>query len=196
VLGEFWQADLGTFALALTVEADGRLRPARVVGSSAGHLLASRLLDGRDATSYRRRLISRLAEPDLLGGAGVRTRSTSAARFRAGAYHNGSIWPMDTGVIADGLRRHGQHRAANDLDRRILAGCQAVGGFPEFFRGDLDNSLQVNSQIVDAIVDGASNRLEQPPQAEQGWTATRVWRILRMRGVVSLPVGTKRLAAV
>jgi hypothetical protein len=35
---------------------------------------------------------------------------------------------------------------------------------------------------VDAVVDGAMNRLEQPPQVNQGWTATRVWRILRSRG--------------
>jgi hypothetical protein len=35
---------------------------------------------------------------------------------------------------------------------------------------------------VEAVVDGAMNRLEQPPQVNQGWTATRVWRILRSRG--------------
>ena len=145
----------------VTVEPDGRLRAARVVASSAGHLLASRLLDGADAVAYRKRLIARFGQPDLLGGAGVRTKSTSAPRFRAGSYHNGSVWPMDTGVIADGLRRHGARRAANDLDRRTLAGCTAAGGFPEFFRGDIDGSIQVNTQIVEAI----SGRGPQSPRA-------------------------------
>ena len=186
VLAEFWQDDLNTFALAITVEADGSLRPARVVASSAGHLLASRLLDGADAAPYRERLIARLGEPDLLGGAGIRTKSTTAPRFRAGAYHNGSVWPMDNGVIADGLRRHGANRAADDLETRILAGCRLTGGFPEFLRGDADGSLAVNEIIVDAIVDGVPNRLEQPPQVNQGWTATRVWRILCARNAVSL----------
>jgi hypothetical protein len=85
-------------------------------------------------------------------------------------------------VIADGLRRRGVHRAADDLDQRTLDGCRLVGGFPEFFRGDPGVSVGVNQHTVDTVVDGVPNRLEQPPQTNQGWTATRVWRILRRRG--------------
>ena len=182
VLSEFWQPDLGTFAQALALELHESARPARVIASSPGHLLASRLLDGPDAAPFRQRLIARFAESDLLGGAGIRTKSTTAPRFRAGAYHNGSIWPMDTGVIADGLRRHGADRAADDLDWRTLAGCRVAGGFPEFLRGDVDGSVRVNTEIIEVVQDGVRNRLEQPPQANQGWTATRVWRILRRNG--------------
>jgi glycogen debranching enzyme len=140
------------------------------------------LLDGPDAAPFRAALAERLAADDVLAGAGVRTKSTMSVRFRAGSYHNGSTWPMDTGVIADGLRRHGFVAQADDLEDRILAGCAVSGGFPEFFRGDVDGSLRVNVDTVDAVVDGAMNRLEQPPQVNQGWTATRVWRILRSRG--------------
>jgi glycogen debranching enzyme len=74
VLAHFWQPDLGTFALALTIEPNGSCRPARVVASSPGHLLASRLLDGDDARSIRERLAARLLEDDLLAGAGIRTK--------------------------------------------------------------------------------------------------------------------------
>ena len=186
VLAEFWQNDLGTFAQALTVEPDGSRRPARVVASSAGHLLTSRLLDGPEAAHRRQRLIARLGEPDLLGGAGIRTKSTSAPRFCAGSYHNGSIWPMDCAVIADGLRRHGAERAAHDLEQRVLDACRMAGGFPEFFRGDPDGSIAVNRDIVDVVVDGVPNRLEQPPQANQGWTATCVWRMLRNRKALAV----------
>ena len=184
VLADFWQPDLRTFAKALTIGADGTTRPARVVASSSGHLLASRLLDGADAAPVRQQLIARFGEDDLLAGAGVRTKAISAPRFRAGSYHNGSTWPMDTGVIADGLRRHGYHKRADDLETRIVRGCAAVGGFPEFFRGEPDGGLRVNTETIDAVVDGEINRLEQPPQARQGWTATRVWRILRRRGAL------------
>ena len=178
-LRELWQPDLGTFALALTFDGpSGRGRPARVVASSPGHLLASRLLDGADAADLRERLISRLFQDDLLAGAGIRTRATGAARFRPGSYHNGSTWPMDTGAVADGLRRHGHDALADDLEARILTGCAATGGFPEFFRGDEDGRIAVNVTTIDELVDGALNRLEQPPQPNQGWTATRVWRIL------------------
>jgi glycogen debranching enzyme len=156
-----------------------------VVASSPGHLLASRLLDGPDVASTRERLIARLGEADLLAAAGVRTKSTRSARFRPGSYHNGSVWPMDTGVIADGFRRHGYGAAAADLDRRILAGCAATGEFPEFLRGETDGTLRVNTRIVDVVDNGIHNRLEQPPQLAQGWTATRVWRILRAQGVLA-----------
>ena len=178
-LRAFWQADLGTFPLALTFDGpSGRGRAARVVGSSPGHLLVSRLLDGDDVADLRERLVGRLFEDDLLAGAGIRTRATGAARFRPGSYHNGSTWPMDTGVIADGLRRHGHADLADDLEARILAGCAEIGGFPEFFRGSEDGRIGVNVTTIDELVDGALNRLEQPPQSNQGWTATRVWRIL------------------
>jgi glycogen debranching enzyme len=183
-LSELWLPELGTFAHALTVQPDGALRPARVVASAAGHLLASRLLDGPGAAAYRHALIARFAQDDLVAGAGVRTKAVGAARFGPGTYHNGSTWPMDTGVIADGLRRHGATAQADDLEGRILRGCAQVGGFPEFFRGEEDGTVRVNTAIVDRMVDGVLNRLEQPPQANQGWTATRVWRILRRRSEI------------
>ena len=179
VLSSFWQPDLGTFAPALTIEADGATRAARVPASSPGHLLASGLLDGLEAEPFREQLIVRLTRDDFVCGAGLRTKASTAPRFAPGSYHNGSSWPMDTGVIADGLRRHGRHALADDLEARILRACVAAGGFPEFFRGDEDGGLRVNTVTLDALVHGVVLRLEQPPQAYQGWTATRVWRILR-----------------
>jgi hypothetical protein len=47
-------------------------------------------------------------------------------------------------------------------------------------------SLLINRETVDLVVDGLPNRLEQPPQANQGWTATRVWRILRRTGALAV----------
>ena len=93
---------------------------------------------------------------------------------------------MDSGMFAEGLRRHGYQTEANDLEDRILRACVEIGGFPEFFRGDVDGRIRVNTQIVDGVGDsGRPNRFEQPPQAVQGWTVTRVWRILRGRGVIT-----------
>src|SRR5437763_1298731 len=33
-------------------------------------------------------------------------QASASNRFSAGSYHNGSGWPVDTGIIADGIRRH------------------------------------------------------------------------------------------
>jgi hypothetical protein len=75
------------------------------------------------------------------------------------------------GIIADGLRRHSQSDPV-------------TSAFPEFFRGEPDRRLALNSDVIGAIVDGIPNRLEQAPQSTQGWTVTRVWRILRQCGAV------------
>jgi hypothetical protein len=56
-----------------------------------------------------------------------------------------------------------------------------VGGFPELLRGEPDGSIAANAATIDVVEDGVLNRLEQPPQPFQGWTATRVWRILRQQ---------------
>ena len=189
ILRDFWQPDLGTFALAATFDgpgkasaaARGRIRPVRVVASNPGHLLASRLLDGTDVARLRERLVRRLFEPDLLAGAGLRTRSTGAACFRPGGAHTGAVWPLDTGIVADGLRRHGYDACADELDARLLAACAAVGGFPEYFRGDEDGRIAVNVATIDELVDGALHRLEGPPRSIGGCTVTRVWRIASRR---------------
>lgn len=183
VLATFWSEDMATFVPAVVLDSASPT-PARVVASSPGHLLASGLLDGPDAAGYREPLVQRLLAPDLLAAAGIRTKSTTAPRFHPGAYHNGSVWPMDTGVIADGLRRHGYAAQADDLEDRILRACASVGRLVEFFRGDLESRILINECSVDVVDDAAVWKLEQPPQHTQGWTVTRVWRILRRRGVL------------
>jgi glycogen debranching enzyme len=181
---DFWSPELSTFAPGLVFDRSGP-HLTRVVASSPGHLLATHLLDGDDVADQRESLIDRLLAPDMLAGAGIRTKSTTAPRFSPGAYHNGSVWPMDTGIIADGLRRHGRVAEANDLEHRILSACLAVGSPVEFFCGERDGSIAINTRTLTALRDGELRVVEQPPQAVQGWTATRLWRILRRRGLIA-----------
>ena len=89
---------------------------------------------------------------------------------------------MDTGVIADGLRRHSRVGEAEDLENRLLRACASFG-LAEFFRGDEGADVRINTEFRDRVLDGRLHRLEQPPQRTQGWTVTRVWRILRERGL-------------
>ena len=186
VLAEAWLPDLGTFAPAVILEPSPPT-PVRVVASSAGHLLVSRLLDGPDVERQRAALAARLLAPDLLAPAGIRTKSTASARFAPGAYHNGSVWPVDTGVIADGLRRRGYVAAAADLEERVLRACARVGRPVEFFRGDTDGGVAINTLTVHTDLDGTRVVSEQPPQLVQGWTVTRLWCVLRRRGRIPSP---------
>jgi glycogen debranching enzyme len=184
VLGQFWRPDLRMFSLALAHDRSG-VRPSLVGASDAGHLLASHLLDGPDTALHREVLRDRLFSPEILAAAGLRLRATSSPRFHPGAYHNGSVWPMDTGSIAEGLRRHGYDAEADELEERILRACAHVGYLAEFFRGDPGERVRVNVRVVKGYADGVYRTVEQPPQRTQGWTASRVWRIMRRRGQIS-----------
>src|SRR5688500_3539843 len=113
-VAKFWQDDLGTFAQAVAFDAKGEGRAFRTVASSPGQLLTSGILD--DKPELRDRMIDRLFAPDMLAGPGIRTKSTTAARFLEGGYHNGTVWPTISLEIKDGLLRSAEHvrHQAND----------------------------------------------------------------------------------
>lgn len=45
--------------------------------------------------------------PELFAEGGIRTLGASSSRFQAASYHNGSIWPHDNSMIAEGLEAFG-----------------------------------------------------------------------------------------
>jgi glycogen debranching enzyme len=108
----FWCEDLGLHALAL----DGAKRPARVRASNAGHGLFAGIVEQEQA--------ARAAEvylgEDFFSGWGVRTVAAGEARYSPMSYHNGSIWPHDTALIALGLGRYGLKDAAVQLFRGLF----------------------------------------------------------------------------
>ena len=95
----FWNDELRLHALALTE--DGRQLD--VASSNPGHLLWAGVLAPERATE----VAARMMQPDLWSGWGLRTLSTEAPRYRPLSYHNGSVWPHDTGLFAAGLLRYG-----------------------------------------------------------------------------------------
>ncbi|HLK11805.1 MAG TPA: glycogen debranching N-terminal domain-containing protein [Candidatus Binatia bacterium] len=98
-LAAFWCEDLGTYALAL----DGARRPCRVSTSNAGQCLFSRIA----SPAHARRLAETLLGPEMFSGWGIRTVGTSAGRYNPMSYHNGSVWPHDTALVAWGFARYG-----------------------------------------------------------------------------------------
>jgi glycogen debranching enzyme len=125
----FWLNDLGVYALAL----DGAKRPCRVVASNAGHALFSGIASHGRAAKLARTLMSSAS----YSGWGIRTVSTSAARYNPMSYHNGSIWPHDNALIAGGFARYdlGEH-ALTVLDGLFDASVSVdVHRLPELFCG-------------------------------------------------------------
>jgi glycogen debranching enzyme len=100
----YWLEELGTYALAL----DGNKRPTHVRTSNPGHCLAS----GVVAPSRAARLAETLMDDASFSGWGVRTVAAGESRYNPMSYHNGSIWPHDSAMVAAGLGRYGHHDAA------------------------------------------------------------------------------------
>lgn len=95
----FWDEELGTYVLAL----DGNKKPCRVVASNAGHTLLTSIAD----TEKAKRIANRLLQEDMFSGWGIRTLGQNEKRYNPMSYHNGSVWPHDTAIIARGLSKYG-----------------------------------------------------------------------------------------
>jgi glycogen debranching enzyme len=106
----FWCEELGTYAIAL----DGNKQPCRVRTSNAGHCLCS----GIASDVHAKRMSEDLLSESFFSGWGIRTLASSEARYNPMAYHNGSVWPHDSALVALGLSRYG----FKDEAMRILTG--------------------------------------------------------------------------
>ncbi len=125
----FWLDDLGTYAMAL----DGAKRPLAVKSSDAGQLLWTGIVPAEAAE----RLVATLFDDDSFSGWGFRTLGARERRYNPVSYHNGSVWPHDTALIAAGLERYGFHEEARRVARAVLelADGQPDRRLPELVAG-------------------------------------------------------------
>ena len=125
----FWMEDQGFFALAL----DGQKRQVRGVSSTIGHALWSRIVGQEHIPDVVRRLMS----PDMFTGWGIRTLSKEARFYNPVSFYNGSVWPFDTALIANGLKKHGYVQEANRLSWGLVeaAAAHEYSRLPEMFCG-------------------------------------------------------------
>jgi len=119
---EFWDEELGVYVLAL----DGDKKPCRVRASNAGHCLWT----GIARQDHADRLALTLMGEDLFCGWGIRTISSSEIRYNPMSYHNGSVWPHDTAIVASGLARYGHKPEA----LRVLSAMFEASSFMELNR--------------------------------------------------------------
>ncbi len=92
---DFWMPDQDFAAMAL----DGNMNQASAIASNPGHLLSTGLLTPEHAFA----VANRLMQSDMYSGYGVRTLSDKMPNYNPGSYHNGTVWPHDNGMIAEGL---------------------------------------------------------------------------------------------
>jgi glycogen debranching enzyme len=118
----FWCEELATYAIAL----DGEKRQCRVRTSNAGHCLFT----GIASRDRAERTAATLLSNDGFSGWGVRTVAATESRYNPMSYHNGSIWPHDNAMVAQGLARYGR----KDMALKVLTGLYEAAMFSELNR--------------------------------------------------------------
>ena len=156
----FWDEGLQAYILAL----DGGKRPCRVPASNMGHCLYAGI-----ASPERARLVAdRLMSEEFFSGWGVRTIPKGQLRYNPMSYHNGSIWPHDNALIAEGFARYGLKRHVG----RVLDAMYHLSQF-------------TNLNRFPELVCGFDRRANQGPTlypvacSPQAWSAACIFSLLQ-----------------
>ena len=179
ILKYFWTQDKGGyFVLGLDKQNEHKTRQLKIRTSNMGHILNSSLFIGNDEDSMNivRKIIEQLFSKELLSYSGIRTLGSDEIRFRPGAYHNGSVWIWDNFLIIQGLEKQGYFGLARFLEKILLEDIKDIKRLPEYLRGDLTKTHYLNNRIVEIedTINKKINRIEQPPQDVQAWTAASI----------------------
>jgi glycogen debranching enzyme len=124
----FWLPDKGYFAIAL----DKDKQPVDSCASNMGHCLWLGIVDEDKAPM----VVEHLLSPEMFSGWGIRTLASNMGAYNPVSYHNGSVWPHDTALVATGLMRYGFIEEARRVARGIFAAATYFDGqLPELFCG-------------------------------------------------------------
>jgi glycogen debranching enzyme len=125
---DFWMPSRDYFAVAL----DGRKRQVDSITSNPGHLLWSGIVDDDKIEPVVRHLMG----PKLFSGWGIRTMAEGEGGYNPIEYHDGTVWPHDTSIIAAGLARCGRREEAATLCAALFAAALHFRfRLPEVFAG-------------------------------------------------------------
>ncbi len=171
---QFWCEEIGTYVIAL----DGRKEQCRVRSSNAGHALFTTIADRKRA----RRVAELLVSGEMYSGWGIRTIAVNEVRFNPMAYHNGSVWPHDTGVCAAGFSRYG-------FDDLLAAP----------FSGMFEASVAVENHRMPELFCGFQRRTGEGPTlypvacSPQAWASGVVFHLIQASLRLSTDAADRRL---
>jgi len=141
---DFWVRGRGHFALAL----DGEKNQVDSLTSNIGHLLWSGIVDERRARSTVRVLM----RDDTFNGWGIRSMSERDGGYNPLSYHCGSVWPHDTAIAAEGMRRYGFRDEAGRVCEALFDAAEAFGHqLPEVFAGFRRDEARMPVEYPDAL---------------------------------------------
>ena len=93
-----------------------------------------------------------LLRDDLFSGWGIRSMSERDGGFNPLSYHCGSVWPHDTAICAEGMRRYGFRDEAAIVCEALLDAAEAFSNqLPEVFAGFRRDEAHVPVEYPDAL---------------------------------------------
>ena len=141
---DFWSSTRRRYVLAL----DGRKHQVDSMTSNIGHLLWSGIVDERRAGPMVRRLL----RPDMFTGWGIRSLSTENPTYNPLEYHNGTVWPHDNAIVAEGMRRYGFFDEAARVCEALVEAAEAFADqLPEVFAGFPRDGAEMPIEYPDAL---------------------------------------------
>ena len=187
-IAHFWLPERHYFGHAIDRGPDGRPRLLRSVQSNAGWMLATGFFDELPAAQRKALvggIVRTLFSAELLTAAGIRGRALADHNPRFRNYHE-NVWPVDTAMIARGLRRQGLEELADQLEARLVNVANMLGGVFEFVAVDgegrvVDPRLSADgaARLFGHAVPGLPT--EMVPDEPMGWTATALLAVKRGR---------------
>jgi len=72
---------------------------------------------------------------------GIRTHSTKEADFDVLSYQEGSVWPHDNWIIAQGLKKLGYKKEYKKIKLAIIKAHKKIGFLPEYYGVSLDGKI-------------------------------------------------------
>ncbi len=156
----FWSEEMSTYVLAL----DGEKRPCKVRTSNAGQCLFT----GIASEDHARKTAETLFDEGSFSGWGIRTLHSREVRYNPMSYHNGSVWPHDNALIAQGFARY-------QLKDKVL----------QLFTGLFDCSTFVDLQRLPELFCGFRRRTSEGPTlypvacSPQAWASGSVFMLLQ-----------------
>jgi glycogen debranching enzyme len=125
---KFWDKEGQYYVSAL----DGEGKPCRVKASNMGQLLFTGIVPPDRAE----KIVSMMMSDKFFSGFGIRTVADDEKRYNPLSYHNGSIWPHDTALIAAGMGKAGKTDESARLFSGLMLAAKANGWrLPELFGG-------------------------------------------------------------
>ncbi|MDA8346165.1 MAG: hypothetical protein M0Z66_11850 [Thermaerobacter sp.] len=126
---DFWMPEREFYAMGL----DGEKRRIDALTSNGAQVLWTGIAPAKAAEHIAKAVLS----APLYSGFGVRTLAEGEGRYNPISYHNGSVWPHDNALIAEGLLRYGYPDAAMHILQSLIAATavRIDRRLPELFAG-------------------------------------------------------------